>query len=82
MRKGLARRHLIAVLARVPLFGLTVFIAMLDLFFHGKAAVEGSMSRLRQRRGGPRSWTGLTHPVIAPMPLNSAGGRPHDAPLA
>lgn len=47
-------RHvrLVAALAVVPLFGLMVFIAVLDLFFHLGAIVDRVTCHLRARRLG------------------------------
>ncbi len=82
MRRGWARRRLIAVLARVPLFGLTIFIVALDLFFHLKAVVDWSVSRVRDRRLGLLTWRAVTRQVITPMPLNGAVRRRGDLPSA
>ena len=82
LRKGLARRRVIAALARVPLFGLAIFIVALDLVFHAKAMLDWWVSRIGDRRLGGLPLRALTRQVITPMPLNGAGGRPGDATSA
>lgn len=82
LRRGLARRRMIAVLARVPLFGLAIFILALDAFFHAKAIAQWFLARIEAQGRRFSVLRALHHRVMVPMPLNRVGGRPGDAPSA